>query len=105
MESGGGSASHHLVPAPDSKPEKPPRSILKVLPLEVRQFIWEYAMPDRKTVQLRGRFDEVLGGWVIHFFRVRFQQPSLTQVCQETRNFMLRKGDFIFGKGPTERGL
>lgn len=104
MESCSGSASHHLVPAPGSEPTEPPPSIL-VLPSRIRHFIWEYAIPDRKTVQLRGRFDQESGGWVIFVFRGWTRQPSLTQVCRETRQFMLRNGEFIFGKDPTEPGL
>lgn len=104
MESHGDSASHQLVPAPDSEITNPTPSIF-VLSTKLRELIWEYAIPDKKTVQLRGRFDQTSGGWVIFFPRWLTRQPSLTQVCQETRKFMLRNGDFIFGKGPAEPGL
>lgn len=75
------------------------------LPPEIRQLIWEDAIRESKTVQLGGRFDQETGSWVIFFPRQLVQQPSLTQVCRETRDFMLGIGDFIFGKGPAERGL
>lgn len=102
MESRGGSASHHLAPVPDPEPTRPPTGI-SILPPEIRTSIWEQAIIDGRILQPRGRFDSVKSKWVLWFPRTR--QHSLTQVCQETRKFMLGNGDFIFGKDPTEPGL
>lgn len=102
MESRGGSASHHLAPVPDPEPMGSPTDIF-ILPFEIRLSIWEYAIVDGRILQPRGRFDSFKNKWMLWFPRTR--QHSLTQVCHETRKFMLKKGDFIFGKDPTERGL
>lgn len=100
MESRGGLANHYLESAPDDGSTRPSTSIF-ILPPEIRQLIWEYAIAEKKILQPQGRFSPASGGWVLSFFRSP-PQPSLTQVCQETRHFMLRNGDFIFSKGPTE---
>lgn len=102
MEPGSGSASHYLEPVSDPEPTRPPPGIF-FLPFEIRLSIWEYAIVDGRILQPRGRFDSLKNKWVLWFPRTR--QHSLTQVCQETRKFMLKNGDFIFGKDPTERGL
>lgn len=103
MESRVGSTDHHLVMAPDNDPIKPPTSIF-VLPPEIRQLIWEYAISDGKILRPRGVLYPPLHQWIIHFHGWA-SQPSLTQVCRETRQFMLHHGVFIFGTGPTEPGL
>lgn len=102
MESRGGSASHHLAPVPDTEPTRPPPGIF-ILPFEIRLSIWEYAIVDGRMLQPRGRFDGSKNKWILWFPRTC--QHSLTQVCHETRKFMLENGDFIFGKDSTEPGL
>lgn len=102
MESRGGSASHRLAPVPDPEPMRPPHGIFN-LPFEIRLFIWEYAIVDGRMLQPRGEFDSLKKKWILLFPQTR--QHSLTQVCSETRKFMLDNGDFIFGKDPTEPGL
>lgn len=102
MESRGGSASHHLAPVPDPEPMRPPHGIFS-LPFEIRLSIWEYAILDGRMLQPRGEFDSSKKKWILWFPRTR--QHSLTQVCRETRKFMLENGDFIFGKDHTEPGL
>lgn len=103
MESHGSSDSRHLEQALDYEFTKSHTSIF-ILPPEIRQSIWEYALPDKRILQPSGRFDQASGGWIFAISGTD-GQPSLTQVCRETRQFMLRNGDFIFGKDPTEAGL
>lgn len=102
MESRGGSASHRLAPAPDPEPARPTPGIF-ILPFEIRLLIWEYAIINGRVLRPTGRFDGSKNKWSLWFPWTR--QHSLTQVCRETRHFMLENGDFIFGKDPTERGL
>lgn len=73
------------------------------LPLEIRLFIWEYAVIDGRVLRPKGRFDGSKKKWILWFPQTR--QHSLTQVCHETRKFMLENGEFIFGKDSTEPGL
>ena len=67
-------------------------------PPEIRHMIWEFLLPGRRVLSVRTKHE---GG--VENARLTLQgkpkQPILSQICQESRNLLLRRGAFIFKKG------
>lgn len=72
-------------------------SLYRLAP-ELRLMIWQLLLPGRRVLSVRTRNESdpqnarlVLEGHP--------RQPILSQICQESRNFILRRGRFVFKNG------
>lgn len=75
-----------------------PAISLFYLPPEIRLVVWELLLPGRRVLNVRTRNDSdpqnarlALEG--------QPRQPVLSQICQESRNFILGRGAFVFKNG------
>lgn len=68
------------------------------LPAEIRLMVWQQLLPGRRVFSVRT--NDVSDP---QSARLRFEgqprQPILSQICQESRDFILRQGAFIFKNG------
>lgn len=71
---------------------------LSRLPAEIRLMVWQQLLPGRRVFSVR-----TTNGSDPQSGRLRFEgqprQPILSQICQESRDFILRQGAFIFKNG------
>lgn len=91
----------HLV---STQPTSP--GALFMLPPELRREIYKGLLPPRKIVKARGAYNYPgrPKKWTFYSLNA-VSQPLLTQLCKETRDFILQKGTFIFNDGKEEGGL
>ncbi|KAJ4387582.1 hypothetical protein N0V93_008177 [Gnomoniopsis smithogilvyi] len=82
------------------------------LPLELRRMVYSLLIPLPKKLRPYGRYRRPTCGygpkqWGVYFdnFRRTIRPPVLTQVCFETRTYMLEIGSFIFTKPINDGGL
>lgn len=68
------------------------------LPAEIRLMVWQQLLPGRRVFSVRTTDTSEP-----YTARLRFdgqlRQPVLSQICQESRDFILRQGAFIFKNG------
>ncbi|KAL6415483.1 hypothetical protein AUP68_02042 [Ilyonectria robusta] len=73
---------------------------LKDLPLEIRELIWEFALPDRRVFHVKGMsrqrpFMNPDPRCLFFNFHIGHPPPVCTRVCSESRAVALRKGFFF----------
>lgn len=68
------------------------------LPPEIRLMIWQLLLPGRRVLSVRTR-DEGDPQNARLALEGQPRQPILSQICQETRIFILRRGAFVFKNG------
>lgn len=67
-------------------------------PPEIRHIVWEFLLPGRRVLSVRTRYEDGVENACVTF-EGQPKQPILSQICQESRIFLLRRGTFIFKKG------
>lgn len=71
---------------------------LFAFPPEIRYIIWESLLPGRRILSVRTKYEgEVENARLA--LEGQPKQPILSQICQESRNFLLHRGAFMFKKG------
>lgn len=73
-------------------------SSLLGLPPEIRLMIWELLLPGRRILSIRTRHQDVRQKTHLAFNGLP-SQPVLSQICRESRHFILRRGAFAFKNG------
>ncbi|KAL1860272.1 hypothetical protein Daus18300_009326 [Diaporthe australafricana] len=75
-----------------------PMDLFRLSP-ELRQLVWKFLLPDRKV--LTARSSTAQQGPYLRYRRFGFHskvsQPILSQICVESRKYLLNHGQFIFG--------
>ncbi|KPM42719.1 hypothetical protein AK830_g3819 [Neonectria ditissima] len=88
-----------MDPKPSNSHEAQPFE-LKTLPLEIRELIWEFSLPERRVFQVSriSRQQSVTDAAKrehYFIFNIRRAPPVASRVCSESRSTALRKGFFF----------
>lgn len=68
------------------------------LPAEIRLMVWQLVLPGRRVFSVRTTNDSDPQSACLSL-ESQPRQPILSQICQESRDFILRQGAFIFKNG------
>lgn len=71
---------------------------LFVLPPEIRLMVWQLLLPGRRVLSVRTRNESGAQNARLAL-EGQPRQPILSRICQESRNFILRCGAFVFRSG------
>lgn len=74
------------------------------LPLEIRELVWEFALPNRRIFHIRSisaqkPFPQTVERQMYFKFYIHHRPPAATSVCKESRTVSLRTGIFLSAYG------
>lgn len=67
-------------------------------PPKIRLMVWDFLLPGRRVLNVRAECTDGRKSGRL-WFQGRPRQPILSQICQESRTFVLGRGSFISKKG------